>query len=158
LALQVLRERGFKVNEEKARQQAETTRRLLAGRRERLLQGAGVADQLDAGYWLLALAAAGAARDDTTDALVHYLTLKQARDGRWRTTLFRPPANDGDFTATALAVHGLRLFGPPGRRAEIAGRAARARAWLVAAIPRTTEDRTFQLLGLKWAGARKEEI
>jgi ankyrin repeat protein len=158
LALQFVRERGFKVNEEKARRQAQTTRRLLAGRRERLLQGTGVADQLDAGYWLLALAAGGAARDDTTDALVHYLTLKQATDGRWRATLFRPPSNDGDFTATALAVHGLQLFGPPGRGAEIAGRVAKARAWLVSATPRTTEDRTFQLLGLKWAGARKEDI
>jgi hypothetical protein len=158
LALQFARERGFKVNEDKARQQAETTRRLLAGRRERLLQGAGVADQLDAGYWLVALAAAGAARDDTTDALVHYLTLKQAKDGRWRATLFRPPSNDGDFTATALAVRGLQLFGPPGRGEEIAGRVAGARAWLVSATPRSTEDRTFQLLGLKWAGARKEDI
>jgi ankyrin repeat protein len=158
LALQLLRERGFPVNEEKARQQAETTRRLLAGRRERLLQGAGVADQLDAGYWLAALAAAGTARDDTTDALVHYLTLKQAKDGRWRATLFRPPANDGDFAATALAVRGLRRFGPPGRGEEIAGRVARARAWLVAATPRTTEDRTFRLFGLKWAGAREEDI
>jgi hypothetical protein len=158
LALQLVRERGFKVNDEKARQQAETTRRLLAGRRERLLQGAGVADQLDAGYWLIALAAAGAARDDATDALVHFLTLKQAKDGRWRTTLFRPPANDSDFTATALAVRGLQLFGPRGRGEEIAGRVARARDWLVSATPRTTEDRTFQLLGLKWAGARKADV
>jgi ankyrin repeat protein len=158
LALQFARERGFKVNEEKARQQAETTKRILAGRRERLLQGAGVADQLDAAYWLVALAAAGTARDDTTDALVHYLTLKQAKDGRWRTTLFRPPANDGDFTATALAVRGLQLFGPPGRGEEIAGRVAKARDWLLSATPRSTEDRTFQLLGLKWADARKKDI
>jgi ankyrin repeat protein len=158
LALQVLLERGFKVNEEKARKQAETTRRLLATRRERLLQGAGVADQLDAGYWLLALAAAGAARDSTTDALVHHLTLKQAKDGHWRATLFRPPSNEGAFTATALAVRGLQLFGPPGRRQEMAARIARGRAWLVAATPRTTEARTFQLLGLKWAGGRKEDI
>jgi ankyrin repeat protein len=158
LALQLLRERGFKVNEEKARQQTQTTRRLLTGRRENLHQGAGVADQLDAGYWLMALAAAGVARDDTTDAIVHYLALKQAKDGRWRTTLFRPPANDSDFTATALAVQGLKVFGPPGRGQEIAGRVARARDWLVSATPRTTEDRTFQLFGLKWAGARKEDI
>jgi hypothetical protein len=129
----------------------------LASRRERLLQGTGVADQLDAGYWLVALAAAGAVRDDTTDAILHYLTLKQAKDGRWRITLFRPPSNDGDFTATALAVRGLKLFGPPGRGEEIAARVAKARAWLVSATPRTAEDRTFQLLGLIWAGARKED-
>jgi ankyrin repeat protein len=158
LALQIAADRGFRVDQEKARQQALTTRRSLAVRRERLLQGTGVADHLDAGYWLLALAAAGVTRDDTTDALVHYLTLEQATDGHWRTTLFRPPANDSDFTATALAVRGLQLFGPPGRGQETAGRLARARDWLVSASPRSTEDRTFQLLGLKWAGARKEDI
>jgi squalene cyclase len=146
------------VDENKARQQAEAIRRILAGRRELLLQGSGVADQLDASYWLIGLFAAGVARDDTTDALVHYLTLKQAKDGRWRTTLVRPPANVSDFTATALALRGLQDFVPRGRSEEIAGRVGRARDWLVSATPRTTEGRAFQLFGLKWAGAREAEI
>jgi hypothetical protein len=158
LALQLTRERGFRVDEKKAKLQAEATQRLLAGRRERLLQGMGVADQLDASYWLLGLAAAGVARNETTDALVHYLTLKQAPDGRWRTTLSRPPANDSDFTATALAVRGLRLFAPPGRREEIAGRIGKARAWLRSATPQTTEDRALHLFGLKWSGAPTEDL
>jgi ankyrin repeat protein len=158
LATRFTQERGFKVDETKARQQGEAMRRLLARRRERLLQGSGVADQLDASYWLLGLGATGVGRDDTTDALVHYLTLRQATVGRWRTTLFRPPANDSDFTATALAVRGLQLFGPPGRGEELAGRIGKARGWLRSATPRTTEDRTFQLFGLKWAGGRKEDI
>jgi ankyrin repeat protein len=158
VALQLAREHGFRVDEKKARLQAETAQRLLAARREHLLQGTGVADQLDAGYWLLGLAAAGGTRNDTTDALVHYLTLKQAKDGRWRTTLFRPPANDSDFTATALAVRGLRSFGPPGRRREMARRIGKAKDWLVTAAPRTMEDRAFQLFGLAWAGAPKEDI
>jgi ankyrin repeat protein len=158
LALQFTRVRGFEVDETRARQQAEAIRLVLAGRRERLLQGVGVADQLDASYWLIGLFAAGTARDETTDALVHYLTLKQAQDGRWRTTLPRPPANDSEFTATALALRGLQLFVPPGRGEEIAGRVARARDWLVSATPRTTEERAFQLFGLKWAGAREAEI
>jgi ankyrin repeat protein len=158
MALRFARDHGFKVNEKKAREQAEATLGILAARRERLLQGAGVADQLDASYWLFGLAADGVPRNDTTDALVHYITLRQASDGHWRTTLFRPPANDSDLTATALALHGLKLYGPPGRAEEIARRVGKARAWLISATPRTTEDRTFQLLGLKWAGAPKEEI
>jgi ankyrin repeat protein len=158
LAIQFARQARFKVDDTKARQQAEAVRRTLERRRESLLQGAGVVDRLDAGYWLIGLAALGVARDDTTDALAHYLMLKEAKDGHWRTTLFRPPANDSDFTATALAVRGLQLFGPPGRSKEIAGRVGKARAWLVSGSPRTTEDRTFQLLGLKWAGAPKENI
>src|SRR5262249_152648 len=38
------------------------------------------------------------------------------------------------------------------------GRVRTVRDWLVSATPRTTEDRTFQLLGLKWARAREAEI
>jgi ankyrin repeat protein len=158
LVRQLAQRRGFKVDEGKARVQAETTRQILDARRERLLQGAGVSDRLDAAYWLLGWAAAGTPRSETTDALVHYLTLKQAKDGRWRTTLPRPPANDSDFTATALALRGLRLFGPPGRREEMARRIGRARDWLLAAVPRTMEDRAFQLLGLHWADASAEAV
>jgi len=53
---------------------------------------------------------------------------------------------------------GPSVFGPPGRGEEIAGRVAKARDWLLSATPRSTEDRTFQLLGLKWADARKKDI
>jgi ankyrin repeat protein len=158
VALRFAQEHGFKVDEKKAQQQAEATLRFLGTRREALLQGAGVADQLDACYWLTGLAAGGLTRNDTTDALVHYLTLKQQKDGRWRPTLFRPPANDSDFTATALALRGLQLFSPPGRGEEIARRVAKARDWLVSATPRSTEDRAFHLLGLKWAGAARSAL
>ncbi len=158
VALQVSCERGFRVDEEKAKLQAETTLRLVASRRERFLQGAGVVDRLDAGYWLLGLDASGVTRNETTDALVHYLTLQQANDGHWRPTLPRPPANDSDCTATALAMRGLVHFGPPGRRAEIAGRIEKARNWLLKATPKTTEARTFHLFGLKWAAASKLDI
>jgi ankyrin repeat protein len=158
LAIRVARERGLKVDEKKAHQQTEAVLRILGGRREQLLQGAGVADRLDAAYWLAGLDAAGVARNDTTDALVHYLTLVQAGDGRWRPTLFRPPSNISDFTATALAVRGLQQFCPPGRRDEIDRRVGKARGWLLAAAPRSTEDRTFRLLGLTWADAPRADL
>ncbi|HEV8066271.1 MAG TPA: ankyrin repeat domain-containing protein [Planctomycetaceae bacterium] len=157
-ALELARERGFSVDEKKAKLQTETTQRLLAGRRERLLQGAGVVDQLDAGYWLLALSAGGLPRNELTDAIVHVLTMKQSPDGNWRPTLPRPPANDSDFTATSLAVRGLQHYGPPGRRDEITRRIALARRWLLKSNPTTTEARTFQLLGLKWSGAASQDI
>jgi hypothetical protein len=66
--------------------------------------------------------------------------------------------DEGDFTATALSLRSLQLFAPPGRAREIARRIDRARAWLAAATPRTTEDRNFQLQGLGWAKAPKEDL
>jgi ankyrin repeat protein len=149
---------GLMADREASARLADETLRLLAPRRERIIQGLAVPDDLDTGYQLWGLAAAGRPRDDTTDALVHYLTRRQAADGRWEATLFRPPMNEGPFAATALAVRGLKQYGPPGRSAEMTRRVGKARAWLLATAPRTTEDRTFRLLGLAWARAGKAEL
>ena len=50
-------------------------------------------------------------------------------------------------------MRGLKVYGPPGRAAEMKGRIDRARQWIMAARPATAEDRNMQLLGLHWAGA-----
>jgi len=155
LAVGLARARGFPVDGRAERAQAQETLRVLAPRRELLLQGAGVPDRLDPAYLLAGLAAADQPPDRTTDALVHYLTLKQAKDGRWRAIQQRPPLEGSDFTSTALGVRALRCYGPQGRADEITRRIGRARAWLATATPRTTEDRAFQLLGLGWAQARR---
>jgi ankyrin repeat protein len=149
---------GFPSDRTASRQLADDTLRILAPRRERILQGLTVPDDLDPGYQLWGLAAAGRARDGTTDALVHYLTNHQAADGRWDATFFRPPMNEGPFAATALAVRGLKHYGPPGGSSEMARRIGKARDWLLAAKPRTTEDKTFHLLGLAWSETGKADL
>jgi ankyrin repeat protein len=151
-------DRGFAVDRKASRELVDETLRIMSPRRERILQGMGVPDQLDPGYLLWGLAAAGKGRDDVTDALVHYLTNHQERDGRWETTFFRPPMNDSPFTATAVSLLALKKFAPKGRAEEMSRRVSRARDWLLSASARTTEDKTFRLLGLVWAGARRADI
>jgi hypothetical protein len=141
-----------------AREQAADALETLAPKRELYMQGFGVVDRLDPGYWLAGLAAAGQTADATTDALVHYLTLKQSIDGRWKAGLSRPPMVGSDFTTTALSLRALQRFGPPPRMAEINRRVERARDWLRTAVPRGTEDRVFQLLGLVWSKAEGDVI
>jgi len=51
----------------------------------------------------------------------------------------------------------MDLYMPDELAGEKAERMARARQWLIRNAPRTTEDRVFQLLGLGWAGASREE-
>jgi ankyrin repeat protein len=105
-------------------------------------------------YTLAGFAAAGHPADRATDALVFNVAAQQQRDGRWLGGgIPRPPIEDGDFTRTALAIRGLKAYAPPGRAAEMADRTRRAAAWLFAAKPLTTEDRSFRLLGLTWGGA-----
>ncbi len=158
MALGLARDRGLRVDAKLLRDQAAESLALLAPQRDRYLQGTGVVDRLDPGYWLAGLSAAGVPADETTDALVHYLTLKQSADGRWRATLYRPPMVGSEFTTTALSLRALQRFAPPARAAEAARRVGRARDWLRSATPKTTEDRVFQLLSLAWSGADAEAV
>jgi hypothetical protein len=158
MAIHEAKRHGLAFDAKLAQAHVDEVRRILAAKRQRLLLGMGTPDVLDVGYFLAALEAAEKPRDDTIDALVHFLTLMQLPDGRWQPTLFRPPMNDSDFTATTLSMRGLQQFGPPGRSGEMARRIGRARQWLTTATPRTTEDKAFQLLGLSWAGLSSKDI
>jgi squalene cyclase len=52
-------------------------------------------------------------------------------------------------------VRALRDFVPKERAAAVRPRIARARQWLEKTPPQNTEEKTFRLLGLAWAGAAK---
>ena len=158
MAMAVAREKGLEVDQEILRQQAKATLDELRRQRDRLLVGIGVPDPLDPAYLLLGLAAAKQPADSTSDAMVHYLTLKQAKDGHWRSALHRPPMDDSDFTNTAVSLRALQLFAPVAREQEIDERIQSARRWLASATPKTTEDRVFQLLGLHWAKQEPQTI
>jgi ankyrin repeat protein len=158
MALGLALARGLPVDARLLREQAAETRALLAPKRELYFQGLGAVDRADPGYWLAGLAAAGLRADDTTDALVHYLTLKQCANGRWRATLVRPPMGGSDFSATALSLRALQHFARPARAMEVERRITRARDWLRSAMPKTTEDRAFQLLGLAWSRADRDAV
>ena len=104
-------------------------------------------------FSLMQLAAANVTPTLSTDSLLHYTAALQRKEGDW--PLFgavRPPLEDGSFTQTAKAIRVLRVYAIAGRKAEFDERVERAAKWLEAAEPRTTEDRSMQLLGIVWAG------
>jgi hypothetical protein len=110
-------------------------------------------------YAMLALHGSGQTPDRTTDGMSALLMAHQRANGAWSGggAIARPPIEDGDIFRTALAVRAISLYAPPARAIEAKARADRARTWLVAARPRTAEDRNMQLLGLFWAGAGSTE-
>jgi len=109
------------------------------------------------GYTLFGYAGADLPADASTDAWVHHLAAIQGRDGNWYNNLPRPPIQNDDIGATALAVQALQRYPLPGRKAEFAKQVERARQWLWNAKPQNNDARVYQLLGLAWAGepARK---
>jgi squalene cyclase len=151
------RKHGFKVDETIAGEERAHVLRDMAGRVRPLLFGTGIDSTLPAQV-LAGLAAEDEPASRTTDALVHYLVLRQGPDGHWQGENNRPPDDASDFHFTALAVRGLQAYAPKGRSREIAARVDRARRWLQDAEPTDTTDRVFQLLGLGWAQADREAV
>jgi hypothetical protein len=83
---------------------------------------------------------------------VRLLRLTQRADGHWP-SVYRPPSEASEFTATALSLRGIQLYGTPRFRAAD-DRAVRAAAtWLANSTPRATEDYAFRVFGLTWAAA-----
>ena len=105
---------------------------------------------------LTALAAVNVPSDRVTDTLAAHIAATQAADGSWHVLNgvgARPPAEEGAITRTALCVRSLKVYGPPARGTEMNARITKARQWLLAAKPVTSEERNMRLLGLYWAGA-----
>ena len=93
-----------------------------------------------------------------TDSLVFHIASLQRKEGDWPNYgPVRPPLEDGGFSNTAKGIRSLRLGLLPARKAEFEERIARAADWLTRASPRSTEDRTMQLLGIVWAGRKPPE-
>ena len=97
--------------------------------REQALQGIVSPGGLTttSGYILMGLAADRHAADAATDALVRLIVTRQLPDGRWASA-YRPPSESSEFTAAAVGLRGIQLYGtatPPQRRAVAA-----AAAWL----------------------------
>lgn len=106
---------------------------------------------IEFGYALMNMSAEGEPRSALTDELLHHLLVIQAPDGRWHHNFQRPPIESSDVTATALAVHALRLYSIPGREREIARAIERGRTWLENCRTETNEEKSYHLLGLAWA-------
>lgn len=108
-------------------------------------------------YLLMAADAAGVPADPANGVYARRIAQWQ-RDGHWVTSDFRPPHSSSLFTATATAVRAIGLYMPPELAAERDACIVRAREWLSRTRPSSTEDATFRLLGLVWAGAAAREI
>jgi ankyrin repeat protein len=109
------------------------------------------------GYALIAAHAAGVKPSLVTAVYARRIANWQRADGQWSTFDVRPPASYSNFTATAVAAYAMQLYMPALLRNETATHVARARAWLVASHPQSTEDSSFRLLGLHWTGAPRDE-
>jgi len=159
MTMAAVRQSGLRVDEQKARSQVRAIGAYAESWRERILQGMGIPGDSDTiSYILLGLAAEHYPADEATAAMARYLKGHQLADGRWGIVAHRPPLESGDIAVTAASMHALQVYAPPLHRAEYRRAVEQAAVWLSRAVPRTNEDRTFQLLGLHWAGTSRDVV
>lgn len=162
--LSFLRHRGFAVDEGLARKEADTLRRAygtMAPLYRRALTDEEAAKEADffediavqMGYMLGGLLDSGHEPDATTDAAATLLVKFQQEDGSWSFSTPREPMQSSDIATTAMAARVLQAYAPAGCAEPADASLARARSWLSAATPETTDDLAFRLLGLKWLDA-----
>ena len=155
MAYSTARTRGFAVDEKAARYQVDAVVATFKPLVPDMMAGKpNVPDPaISVSYALVGLAAEGYAPDRTTGAMAHLVSLQQTGDGSFLAFPARPPIESSVFTATALSVRALQVYGK-----DVDHAVERARNWLERAQPQTTEDRAMQLLGLRWTKADRKAI
>lgn len=160
MAMTLAAARGIAIDIGAAMHPIRSTLDVWKGRREALMVGrevGGGANELT--YGLLMLAESGVGPDSTTDVAVKSLLSLQRSDGSWLFTDTRPPqADNSRIHFTAMAIRGLDAYTPPGLRQDVKPRIERARRFLRAATPTSTQDEAFKLMGLVWSVAPAADI
>ena len=156
LALAAARDRGFKIDEGQFKAVLDHTEASLKKSRDAYAKGKGQGGQADTAGWALwTLETGGWKPDDTTAAVAHYLTVYDKEKGYWKNVSTRPPSEASPFTTTFLGLAAMRAYAAD--KTEAADRIERAKAWLLTARPKDTEDRVFRLRALDYAGAGSKE-
>jgi ankyrin repeat protein len=159
MAVAHARAQGIPVDAELATHPDKATMAMWTPFRESLMQGnchvvPGFVANVS--YGLFSLADEGFQPNRNTDAAALCLAHSQRADGSWNIDDIRPPLGNSVIKYTALAVRGLGVYLPLGRRDELKSRLERARDFFRKAQPKDTQALAFLLLGMHWAGMAPE--
>jgi ankyrin repeat protein len=157
IPLKLARERGVPLDEKIAQDTTANTFAYLKDL-DAVVQGYDYIDVVFDGWELVAAQAAGVRPSLSTSATAQFIASRQLSDGSWLTIDERPPQSYSPFTATAVCAQAVRIYMPEQFKGEKESRLRRAREWLLNARPRTIEERTYQLLGLRWTGADERVV
>lgn len=161
MALTEARSRGYSVNSASATQMIKSTLAHLSPHRDNLLSGYCSIPGMHttSTYAAISLHNEGYSPDLFTDSIVRCLIADQQANGAWRTGDTRPPLSpESAMPTTALSARTVKLYSIPALRSAGEASVARARAYLLATKPRTTDDYAYRLLGLFWTEAQADRI
>ena len=161
MAAATARRKGIEIDEARARMNLDHIVNFFRGSVPRLMLGdpAVGGEALTAGYVQMALAREKYPLDTMTAAVTHWLIARQLPDGRWLGNgVNRPPSEYSPISHTAIAAAGLTSYPVPALKAQIDQSLRRAQQWLLAAQPKSAEERGMRLMGLVWTHAPRPRV
>jgi ankyrin repeat protein len=156
MPITMARERGIPFDETIARDTTATAFSYLKDF-DWSVQGYDYIDVLFDGWSLTTAHIVGVSPSLSTTVGAQFIASRQLPNGSWPTMDGRPPQAHSLFTTTAVCARAIRIYLPAQLKGEQEARLARAREWLLKSQPRTTEDKAFQLFGLRWTDATEDE-
>lgn len=158
-AMAAARTRGIPIDDEEFLANIRFVSDFLDRNRAGYLEGRGQGGRaLTAGYALWALEEGNEPPGKTTAAVTEYLLQYQRDRDHWEPDMPRPPSEKSFFTASYVALRGLKTFGTPEQQERIRSRTAEVSTWIRTAATEETEDAVFRLWGLQLIGAPPEEL
>jgi ankyrin repeat protein len=113
---------------------------------------------VDDAYRMVAANAAGVKPNLGAAVYARLLISRQNAEGDWDGFHQRPPSSYSRMTMAALGLRAVQLYHHASQRAQADAVVSRASGFLENRTPRDTEERTYQLLGLRWAGAPRARL
>jgi ankyrin repeat protein len=157
LAYRAAREHGVPVDETIAR--ADATKAFTFADVDKAIQYQYVIEpSVDDAYRMMAAHAAGVPPNLGAAIYARLLISRQNADGTWDGFHQRPPSSYSRFTMATLGLRAVQLYRHASQKAAAEAAVARARGYLEKNIAPDTEGRSYQLLGLKWAGAENGRL
>jgi ankyrin repeat protein len=157
LAYRVARDHGVPLDEAVAR--ADATKAFDFSDIDKAIQYSYVIEPaVDDAYRLVAANAAGVKRNLGAAIYARLLISRQNAQGDWDGFHQRPPSSYSRVTMAALGMRAVQVYHHASQKAQADAAVARARKFLESHTPRATEERSYQLLGLRWAGAPRAAL
>jgi ankyrin repeat protein len=113
---------------------------------------------MDDAYRMVAAHAVGVKPNLGAAVYARLLISRQNKEGDWDGFHQRPPSSYSRVTMAALGLRAVQVYHHASQKAAADAAIARARAFLEGRTPRDTEERSYQLLGLRWAGAPRGQL
>ena len=152
LAYRVARDHGVPLDEAIAR--ADATKAFDFSDVDKAVQYTYVIEPaVDDAYRMVAANAAGVKQNLGAAIYARLLISRQNAQGDWDGFHQRPPSSYSRITMAALGLRAVQLYHHASQKAQADAAVARARTFLEGRTTRETEERSYQLLGLRWAGA-----